>query len=288
APAAGGRSSPGPSRCGSGGSADGPPAAARGGAGRPVRAPPQRRAARRLAAPRPDRPRGAHALLLLRAAVRDPAEGRRRPGRRLRAPLRLPLQPGEALPEGRQALPAGQPPRPAARPAGAHAGRVRAGVVGRGARAHGARAPADPGRARARRRRRPRGASLTTEKSYLLGKLARLALGTRHIDYNGRLCMVSAGVGYKKAFGVDRAPNPWSDIPHADVVFVIGANIADCAPITTSYIWRARDRGARLIVADPRVTPIARTADLFLGLRPGTDSALLSAMLHHLIARDLV
>src|SRR5690606_23022610 len=132
------------------------------------------------------------------------------------------------------------------------------------------------------------GASLTTEKSYLLGKLARLALGTRHIDYNGRLCMVSAGVGYKKAFGVDRAPNPWSDIPHADVVFVIGANIADCAPITTSYIWRARDRGARLIVADPRVTPIARTADLFLGLRPGTDSALLSAMLHHLIARDLV
>ena len=132
------------------------------------------------------------------------------------------------------------------------------------------------------------GASLTTEKAYLLGKLARLGLGTRHIDYNGRLCMVSAGVGYKKAFGLDRAPNPWSDIPEADVVFVIGANIAECAPITTSYIWRARDRGARLIVADPRVTPIARTADLFLGLRPGTDSALLSAMLHHVIARGLV
>ncbi|MGH9232420.1 MAG: molybdopterin oxidoreductase family protein, partial [Acidimicrobiales bacterium] len=132
------------------------------------------------------------------------------------------------------------------------------------------------------------GASLTTEKSYLLGKLARLGLGTRHIDYNGRLCMVSAGVGYKKAFGVDRAPNPWSDIPLADVVFVIGANIAECAPITTGYIWRARDRGAQLVVADPRITPIARTADLFLGLRPGTDSALLSAMLHHVIERDLV
>ncbi|HET6952798.1 MAG TPA: molybdopterin oxidoreductase family protein [Acidimicrobiales bacterium] len=132
------------------------------------------------------------------------------------------------------------------------------------------------------------GASLTTEKAYLLGKLARLGLGTRHIDYNGRLCMVSAGVGYKKAFGLDRAPNPWADIPHADVVFVIGANIAECAPITTSYIWRARDRGARLIVADPRVTPIARTADLFLGLRPGTDSALLSAMLYHLVEQDLV
>src|SRR5439155_18659917 len=52
------------------------------------------------------------------------------------------------------------------------------------------------------------GASLTTEKAYLLGKFARIALGTRHIDYNGRLCMVSAGVAYKLAFGVDRSPNP--------------------------------------------------------------------------------
>ena len=59
------------------------------------------------------------------------------------------------------------------------------------------------------------GASLTSEKSYLLGKFARVALGTRHIDYNGRLCMVSAGTAYKLAFGVDRCPNPWSDIPKA-------------------------------------------------------------------------
>src|SRR5437764_7323820 len=64
------------------------------------------------------------------------------------------------------------------------------------------------------------GASLTTEKAYLLGKFARVALGTRHIDYNGRLCMVSAGTAYKLAFGVDRSPNPWSDIPKADMIFV--------------------------------------------------------------------
>ena len=69
------------------------------------------------------------------------------------------------------------------------------------------------------------GASLTTEKSYLLGKFARVALGTRHIDYNGRLCMVSAGTAYKLAFGVDRSPNPWSDIPKAQVVLVTGANV---------------------------------------------------------------
>jgi assimilatory nitrate reductase catalytic subunit len=129
------------------------------------------------------------------------------------------------------------------------------------------------------------GASLTTEKSYLVGKFARLAVGTRHVDYNGRLCMVSAGVAYKLAFGVDRSPIPWSDIPKADVLFVIGSNIGDCSPITTDYVWRCRDRGGRLIVADPRLNPISRNADLFLPVRPGTDLALLMGMLH-VILRD--
>lgn len=129
------------------------------------------------------------------------------------------------------------------------------------------------------------GASLITEKAYLVGKFARVALGTRHIDYNGRLCMVSAGVGYKLAFNVDRSPIEWAEIPKADVIFVIGANVGECAPITTDYIWRARDRGAKLIVADPRMTPITRNADLFLPLRPGTDLVLLMSMLH-VILRD--
>ena len=118
-----------------------------------------------------------------------------------------------------------------------------------------------------------------------MGKFARVGLGTRHIDYNGRLCMVSAGTAYKAALGVDRAPNPWNDISEAEVLFVIGANIGECAPITTDYIWRARDKGAKLIVADPRFTPIARNADLYLPVRPGTDLALLMAMLH-VIIRD--
>jgi len=129
------------------------------------------------------------------------------------------------------------------------------------------------------------GASLTTEKAYLLGKFARIALGTRHIDYNGRLCMVSAGVAYKSAFGVDRAPNPWSDIPLAQVAMVCGANVAECAPITTDYLWRMRDAGGRLILVDPRLTPIGRNADLYLPVRPGTDIALYLGMLH-VIIRD--
>ncbi len=129
------------------------------------------------------------------------------------------------------------------------------------------------------------GASLTSEKSYLLGKFARVALGTRHIDYNGRLCMVSAGTAYKMAFGVDRSPNPWSDIPKAEVVLVTGANVAECAPITTDYIWRMRDNGGKLIVIDPRMTPITRNADMYLPVRPGTDVALMMGLLH-VVIRD--
>ncbi len=87
------------------------------------------------------------------------------------------------------------------------------------------------------------GVSLSNEKSYLIGKFARLALHTANLDYNGRFCMVSAGAANKKALGIDRNANPWSDIPLADVVWVAGSNVAETFPITTSYIWRARDRG---------------------------------------------
>jgi assimilatory nitrate reductase catalytic subunit len=132
------------------------------------------------------------------------------------------------------------------------------------------------------------GASLTNEKAYLMGKFARVALGTANIDYNGRLCMVSAGAANKMAFGVDRAANPWSDIPLADCVLVTGSNIGECFPILTDYLWRARDNGARLIVIDPRMTPVARTADLFLPVRPGRDSALMNGILHVLIERDWI
>ncbi len=127
------------------------------------------------------------------------------------------------------------------------------------------------------------GASLTNEKAYLIGKFARLAVGTRHVDYNGRLCMVAAGAANLLAFGIDRAANPWADIPATDLVMVLGSNVSECSPITTDYIWRARDRGAKLIVVDPRLTPIARTADLYLPVRPGRDSALMNAILHTVI-----
>ena len=132
------------------------------------------------------------------------------------------------------------------------------------------------------------GASMTNEKAYLIGKFARVALRTANIDYNGRLCMVSAGAANKMAFGVDRAANPWSDIPLAKAVIIAGANIGECFPILTDYVWRARDNGAKIIVIDPRMTPIARTADLFLPVRPGRDSALANGILHVMLERGWV
>jgi assimilatory nitrate reductase catalytic subunit len=130
------------------------------------------------------------------------------------------------------------------------------------------------------------GASLTTEKAYLMGKFARVCLKTSNIDYNGRLCMVSAAAANKKAFGIDRAANPWSDVPKAELIWIAGANIAECFPILTSYIWQARENGAKIIVVDPRITPIARTCDLFLPVKPGRDIALFNGILHLMIEHD--
>ena len=126
---------------------------------------------------------------------------------------------------------------------------------------------------------------MTTEKTYLMGKFARVALRTRHIDYNGRLCMVSAAAANKKAFGIDRAGNPWADLLETEVIVVAGTNIAECFPVAMQYFWGARDRGAKLIVVDPRETAMARTADEHVALRPGTDAAFYNGMLH-VIARD--
>ncbi|HWR15335.1 MAG TPA: molybdopterin-dependent oxidoreductase [Terriglobales bacterium] len=132
------------------------------------------------------------------------------------------------------------------------------------------------------------GASLTNEKAYLMGKFARVALRTANIDYNGRLCMVSAGAASRKVFGMDRSANPWSDIPKAKVILLAGSNVAECSPITTDYIWQMRENGGKLIVLDPRMTPIARNADLFIPVRSGGDIGVFNGMLHVMIERGWI
>src|SRR6478672_1506724 len=119
------------------------------------------------------------------------------------------------------------------------------------------------------------GGALTNEKAYLLGKFARVALGTANIDYNGRFCMSSAAAGQNRAFGIDRGlPFPVADIAGAEVVLLVGSNAADTLPPIMQWLEKQKQAGGRLIVADPRRTATVRTANLFLQLTPGTDLAL--------------
>ena len=132
------------------------------------------------------------------------------------------------------------------------------------------------------------GSSLTTEKTYVMGKFARVGLQTRYVDYNGRLCMVSAAAGNNKAFGIDRDANPWSDIPLAEVLLIAGANVAETFPVLNKYLWQQRDKGGIWIIIDPRETPTARQGDLHLQLKPGTDVALTNGILHVMIKEGYV
>ena len=123
------------------------------------------------------------------------------------------------------------------------------------------------------------GGGLTNEKAYLLGKFARVALGTSQIDYNGRFCMSSAAAAGTKAFGADRGlPFPVTDLKNADVVLLAGANPAETMPPFTQHL-----RGADLIVVDPRRTPTAELASLHLAPAPGTDLALALGILHAVV-----
>lgn len=121
---------------------------------------------------------------------------------------------------------------------------------------------------------------MSLEAQYLANKLAKGFIRTRHIESNSRLCMASAGSGYKLSLGADGPPGSYQDFEKADVFLVIGANMADCHPILFLRLLDRVKAGARLIVVDPRRTATADKADLFLQVRPGSDMALLNGLLH--------
>ena len=133
------------------------------------------------------------------------------------------------------------------------------------------------------------GGGLTNEKAYWLGKFARVALRTPHIDYNGRFCMASEAAAGLKAFGIDRGlPFPLEDIPGAEAILLIGGNPAETMPPFMQYFERQRENGGALIVADPRRTATAEVATLHLQLSPGTDLALANGLLHVATADGLL
>src|SRR5271169_3035730 len=121
---------------------------------------------------------------------------------------------------------------------------------------------------------------MSTEAQYLANKLTKGFIGTNQIESNSRLCMASAGSGYKLSLGADGPPGSYQDFDQADVFFVIGANMADCHPILFLRMLERIKAGAKLIVVDPRRTATAERADLFLQIAPGTDLALLNGILH--------
>ncbi|MHC5906295.1 molybdopterin-dependent oxidoreductase [Streptomyces sp. S6] len=125
---------------------------------------------------------------------------------------------------------------------------------------------------------------LGLEAQYLANKLVKGYLGSNQIESNSRLCMASAGTGYKLSLGADGPPGSYDDLDRADVFLVIGSNMADCHPILfLRMLDRIKSSGAKLIVVDPRRTATAAKADLYLQIEPGTDLALLNGLLHLLV-----
>jgi assimilatory nitrate reductase catalytic subunit len=124
---------------------------------------------------------------------------------------------------------------------------------------------------------------MLTEDYYVANKLMKGFIGSANVDTNSRLCMASSVAGHRRAFGADTVPGCYEDLDEADLLVLIGSNAAWCHPVLFQRVLaNKQQRGARIVVIDPRRTDTAGDADLFLGLKPGTDTALFSGLLVHL------
>jgi assimilatory nitrate reductase catalytic subunit len=121
---------------------------------------------------------------------------------------------------------------------------------------------------------------LLTEDYYVANKLMKGFIGSANVDTNSRLCMASSVAGHRRAFGADTVPGCYEDLDEADLLVLVGSNAAWCHPVLFQrMLANKQNRGARVVVIDPRRTDTAVDADLFLGLKPGTDTALFSGLL---------
>jgi len=124
---------------------------------------------------------------------------------------------------------------------------------------------------------------MLTEDYYVANKLMKGFIGSANVDTNSRLCMASSVAGHRRAFGADTVPGCYEDLDEADLLVLVGSNAAWCHPVLFQRMLATKQkRGARMIVIDPRRTNTAEEAELFLGLNPGTDTALFSGLLVHL------
>ncbi|MGO4171844.1 molybdopterin-dependent oxidoreductase [Bosea sp. TAF32] len=130
---------------------------------------------------------------------------------------------------------------------------------------------------------------LLTEDYYVANKLAKGFIGSPHVDTNSRLCMSSTVAAQRRVLGSDTVPGSYEDFDSADLIVLVGSNTAWCHPILFRRMQdNRRERGARLVVLDPRITATAEEADMVLVLKPGSDAALFAGLLVHLADRGLI
>jgi|HubBroStandDraft_1064217.scaffolds.fasta_scaffold07090_3 assimilatory nitrate reductase catalytic subunit len=128
-----------------------------------------------------------------------------------------------------------------------------------------------------------------TEDYYVANKLMKAFIGSGNIDTNSRLCMASSVAGHIRAFGADIVPGIYEDFDEADLVLLVGSNLAWCHPVLHQRLLAARARrGTRIVVIDPRRTATCEDADLHLALAPGSDVALFNGLLAHLADRAVL
>jgi assimilatory nitrate reductase catalytic subunit len=122
-----------------------------------------------------------------------------------------------------------------------------------------------------------------TEDYYVANKLMKGFIGSANIDTNSRLCMASAVAGHKRAFGADVVPCNYTDLEQAELIVLVGSNLAWCHPVLFQRMQAAREKnGCKLVVIDPRRTMTAECADLHLQIKSGSDVSLFNGLLRHL------
>jgi formate dehydrogenase major subunit len=128
----------------------------------------------------------------------------------------------------------------------------------------------------------------TNEAAYVLQKFARVVMGTNNVEYCGRLCHSPSAAGLGPTVGAGVMPISQLDLEKADVFFLVGVNLKETFPLMTMRVLRAKARGAKVIVMDPRETATARhLGDIHLQLRPGTDAAVLNGMMRVVLDEGL-
>lgn len=130
-------------------------------------------------------------------------------------------------------------------------------------------------------------AKCTNEENYLMQKFARVCIGTNNIDHCARLCHASTVAGLGMAFGSGAMTNSISEFENAECILITGSNTTEQHPIVAGWIYKAKKNGAKIIVIDPREIQIAKIADIYLKIYPGTDVAWINGLMNVIISENL-